>query len=161
MQTKDSQGAREGVRKCPNVCMLAMRTGVWGASCACSPARGGRAWVARAGHRDLGPLRQGGIRKGFVVIACRACADPSCARVCPVDALEVRPEGGVRLHTELCIGCHNCVGACPFGAPIWDSSHEKPAICTGCGYCVDYCPYGVLELKELAPQKEEVVYVGQ
>ncbi len=103
----------------------------------------------------------GGIRKGFVVIACRACADPSCARVCPVDALEVRPEGGVRLHTELCIGCHNCVGACPFGAPIWDSSHEKPAICTGCGYCVDYCPYGVLELKELAPQKEEVVYVGQ
>jgi anaerobic carbon-monoxide dehydrogenase iron sulfur subunit len=124
-------------------------------ACARRPGVGGLAgtsiWVRSAG----------GIRKGFVVTACRACADPSCARVCPVDALEVRPEGGVRLHAELCIGCRNCVGACPFGAPIWDSSHEKPSICTGCGYCVDYCPYGVLELKELAAQKEEVVYVGR
>jgi anaerobic carbon-monoxide dehydrogenase iron sulfur subunit len=101
----------------------------------------------------------GGIRKGFVVTACRACADASCARVCPVDALEIRPEGGVRLHPELCIGCRNCVGACPFGAAIWDAATEKPAICTGCGYCVDYCPYGVLSLKELARHKEEVVYV--
>lgn len=124
-------------------------------ACARRPGVGGLSgtgiWVRSAG----------GIRKGFVVVACRACADPSCARVCPVDALEIRPEGGVRLHPELCIGCRNCVGACPFGAAIWDSAHEKPTICTGCGYCVEYCAYDVLKLKELSTQQEEVVYVGQ
>jgi anaerobic carbon-monoxide dehydrogenase iron sulfur subunit len=103
----------------------------------------------------------GGIRKGFTVTACRACDDPSCARVCPVDALEVRPEGGVRLHPDLCIGCRNCVGACAHGAAIWDAVTEKPSICTGCGYCVDYCPYGVLSMRDLSRQKEEVVYVGR
>ncbi len=122
-------------------------------ACARRPGVGGLSgtgiWVRSAG----------GIRKGFVVTACRACAEPSCARVCPVDALEIRPEGGVRLHPELCIGCRNCVGACPFGAAIWDAATERPTICTGCGYCVDYCAYGVLSLRELCSQKEEVVYV--
>jgi anaerobic carbon-monoxide dehydrogenase iron sulfur subunit len=103
----------------------------------------------------------GGIRKGFVVVACRACPDPSCARVCPVDALEVRRGGGVRFHADLCIGCHNCVGACPFSAPIWDASKDKPNICSHCGYCVDYCAYNVLAMKEAEPEQEEVVYVGE
>ncbi|MFN2285356.1 MAG: [Fe-S]-binding protein, partial [Anaerolineae bacterium] len=51
----------------------------------------------------------GGIRKGFVVIVCRACPDPPCARVCPTDALTPREGGGVRFKANLCIGCHNCV----------------------------------------------------
>jgi anaerobic carbon-monoxide dehydrogenase iron sulfur subunit len=131
-----------GCQLCVFAC--ARRPGVGGAS-------GTGIWIRSAG----------GIRKGFVVTACRACPDPACARVCPVDALQSRPEGGVRLHPELCIGCHNCVGACPFGAAIWDAAHDKPTICSGCGYCVDYCAYDVLTLKELPSQKEEVVYVGR
>lgn len=103
----------------------------------------------------------GGMRKGFVVIVCRACAEPSCASVCPVDALEVRAGGGVRLHPELCIGCHNCVDACPFGAAIWDATAEKPQICTYCGYCANYCAYDVLALKDIVPAQEAVVYVGK
>ena len=57
-----------------------------------------------------------GIGNGFVVIVCRACPDPPCARVCPTDALVMREGGGVRLKHELCIGCGNCVEACPQGA---------------------------------------------
>jgi carbon-monoxide dehydrogenase iron sulfur subunit len=91
----------------------------------------------------------GGMRKGFVVIVCRACIDPPCARVCPTDALISRPGGGVSFKSALCIGCENCVEACPFGAVLWDSEQNKPQICVYCGYCASYCPYDVLALEEL------------
>jgi len=91
----------------------------------------------------------GGIDKGFVVIACRACADPPCARACPTGALAVREGGGVRLNTPLCIGCGNCVEACPFGAVQWDDEQNKPSICIYCGYCASFCPYGVIALREI------------
>ena len=48
-------------------------------------------------------------------------------RVCPTDALPVRPGGGVRLKPELCIGCHNCAEACPFGAVFWDHEQRQAA----------------------------------
>jgi carbon-monoxide dehydrogenase iron sulfur subunit len=97
----------------------------------------------------------GGIRKGFVVIVCRACLQAPCARVCPTDALTYREGGGVKLKPDLCIGCQNCVEACPFGAVFWDSGANKPQICVYCGYCASYCPYDVLALEEI----EAVSYV--
>ncbi len=93
----------------------------------------------------------GGVRKGYVVVVCRACPDPPCARVCPTDALPVRAAAGVRLKPELCIGCYNCVEACPFGAVFWDREQNKPEICVYCGYCAAYCPYDVLGMTEIGP----------
>lgn len=91
----------------------------------------------------------GGFERGFVVIVCRACPDPPCAKVCPTNALIRRKGGGVILNASACIGCGNCVEACPFGAIQWDVSLNKPVICAHCGYCVDYCPHGVLALDEV------------
>ncbi len=91
----------------------------------------------------------GGFGKGFVVVVCRACADPPCARVCPTDALVARAEGGVHLKNALCIGCGNCVEACPFGAVLWDNEQNKPEICVYCGYCESYCPYNVIAMQEI------------
>jgi Fe-S-cluster-containing dehydrogenase component len=112
------------------------------------------ACVRRTGHGGLagsciGVRSAGGMRKGFTVVVCRACPDPPCSRACPVDALPVRPGGGVRLKTELCIGCGACVPACPFGAVFWDGAANKPLICVYCGYCAGYCPYDVIALDDL------------
>lgn len=96
----------------------------------------------------------GGFRHGFVVVVCRACVDPPCARVCPTDALRERDGGGVHLDHQLCIGCENCVEACPFGAVLWDPGQNKPQICVYCGYCTDFCPYEVIELEEIEPAGE-------
>ncbi len=82
-------------------------------------------------------------------MVCRACPDPPCARVCPTDALIPRAGGGVRLQADLCIGCGNCVEACPFGAIFWDTEQNKPQVCVYCGYCAPYCPYDVLALEEI------------
>ena len=53
------------------------------------------------GAACLGVHSAGGVRRGYVVVVCRACDDPPCSRVCPTDALPVRTGGGVRLKPDL------------------------------------------------------------
>ncbi|MBI9047268.1 MAG: 4Fe-4S binding protein [Anaerolineaceae bacterium] len=91
----------------------------------------------------------GGFRHGFVVTVCRACDNPPCSRVCPTDALTMREGGGVRLNVSKCIGCGNCIEACPFGAIFKDEEQNKVIVCTYCGYCADFCPYEVIVHEEI------------
>lgn len=50
-----------------------------------------------------------------------------------------------------CLGCGDCVSACPFGAMRLDESTHLPVIddskCTGCGVCVRRCPKSIIELR--------------
>jgi carbon-monoxide dehydrogenase iron sulfur subunit len=105
-----------------------------------------RAGVAGLTESRIGVRSAGGMENGFVVVVCRACEDPPCARVCPTEALTLRQGGGVRLAEEKCIGCGNCVKACVLGAVFWNHETAKPMICIHCGYCARYCPHGVLGL---------------
>jgi carbon-monoxide dehydrogenase iron sulfur subunit len=116
---------------------------------ACMFACARRSGVGGIEGSSIGIHSAGGFERGFVVVVCRACADPPCARVCPTDALEPREGGGVRLQSDLCIGCGNCVEACPFGAVFWDVHQNKPQICVYCGYCARYCAYDVIVLEEI------------
>ena len=98
----------------------------------------------------LGVKSIGGMERGFMVVVCRACEDPPCAKVCPTEALKHRKDGGVRLDSALCIGCGYCRSACLLGAIFWDEEINKPMICIHCGYCVEFCPHGVLRLEDTA-----------
>lgn len=108
--------------------------------------------LSRGGIKDscIHVHSAGGIRKGFVVVVCRACDNPPCARVCPTKALEMREGGGVHLHADQCIGCGNCVKACPFEAIFWNDETHKPVVCVYCGFCASYCPYDVLAHEEVS-----------
>jgi Fe-S-cluster-containing dehydrogenase component len=49
---------------------------------------------------------------------CMHCEDPTCAKVCPADAIQKDEFGIVHsANTARCISCSNCVYACPFGVP--------------------------------------------
>lgn len=48
-------------------------------------------------------------------IACHHCADAACVRACPEGALYYDGDR-VAIRQSRCIGCRNCVQACPFGA---------------------------------------------
>jgi formate dehydrogenase iron-sulfur subunit len=84
---------------------------------------------------------------------CRHCVTPTCASVCPVGAL-VKTELGPVVHDpSRCIGCRDCMMACPFGIPRFDWSSTSPTVrkCDGCidllregepPACALACPYG-------------------
>lgn len=64
----------------------------------------------------IGVRSGGGFERGFAVMVCRACEHPSCALVCPTEALVPRNDRGLDFDENKCIGCRRCVEACPFQA---------------------------------------------
>jgi Fe-S-cluster-containing dehydrogenase component len=66
-------------------------------------------------------------------VVCMHCEDPACARVCPADAIKQSEDGIV--HSALksrCIGCSNCVLACPFGVPRYMADVDQMMKCDMC-----------------------------
>jgi Fe-S-cluster-containing dehydrogenase component len=61
------------------------------------------------------------------------CVDPICARVCPADAIKQTAEGVVQSSLKpRCIGCSNCVLACPFGVPKYFGEVDQMMKCDMC-----------------------------
>jgi Fe-S-cluster-containing dehydrogenase component len=93
---------------------------------------------------------------------CMHCEDPvaPCAQVCPVNAILITEDGVVQqADPSRCIGCRNCVYACPFGVPKFDVSARLMKKCNLCydrtaqglqPWCAQACPtdaiwYGTFE----------------
>jgi len=68
-----------------------------------------------------------------VPTVCMHCDDPTCAQVCPADAIKKGDDGIV--HSSLkprCVACSNCVLACPFGVPRMIVAAEQMMKCDMC-----------------------------
>lgn len=48
-------------------------------------------------------------------IQCRQCEDAPCAKACPHNAIS-KENNSIKVNNKKCIGCKNCMLACPFGA---------------------------------------------
>ena len=55
-------------------------------------------------------------RMEFLPISCQHCENAPCQQVCPTGATYTDDTGTVLVDYEKCIGCRNCVLACPYGA---------------------------------------------
>lgn len=75
--------------------------------------------------------------------ACVQCSEKPCITVCPVSALSLdTTTGAINLDKNLCIGCRQCVTACPYDGVQFDQSRNIPLICDLCGgapACVEAC----------------------
>ena len=68
-----------------------------------------------------------------VPMVCMHCEDPTCAQVCPADAIKKTPDGVVQSSLKpRCIACSNCVLACPFGIPKVMIEMEQMMKCDMC-----------------------------
>ena len=64
---------------------------------------------------------------------CMHCDDPTCAKVCPADAIKKTEDGVVQSSLKpRCIACSNCVLACPFGIPKMMTELEQMMKCDMC-----------------------------
>ena len=75
-----------------------------------------------------------------VPVVCMHCEQPTCAEVCPADAIKRTGDGVVQsARKPRCIACGNCVVACPFGVP---ELYEDRQIMMKCDMCYDRTTVG-------------------
>lgn len=84
---------------------------------------------------------------------CMHCAEPACASVCPVGAIQKTSLGPVVYDPDKCIGCRYCLQACAFQVPAyeWDRRLPRMRKCDMCyerrargepTACTAACPVG-------------------
>jgi len=56
------------------------------------------------------------VKRHFAVLRCNQCTAAPCVTICPVTALDKRPDGIVDVDPDRCIGCKSCMQACPYDA---------------------------------------------
>ena len=83
--------------------------------------------------------------KTNVPLVCLQCEEAACVVVCPVEALS-RNEGtgAIAVKEDRCVGCRQCVAACPFGQVRFDDARQLAYKCDLCGgdnpSCAAFCP---------------------
>jgi tetrathionate reductase subunit B len=120
-----------------------------------------RCWVKPIGPENT-PL---GLASTFYVGLCNHCDEPSCIKECPTSATYKADNGAVLVDKELCIGCGNCVVACPYGARYVNSKDKKVEKCTFCNgrietgkdpACVQTCPSGARTFGDIEDRNSAV-----
>jgi Fe-S-cluster-containing dehydrogenase component len=107
-----------------------------------------------------------------VPVVCMHCDSPTCAEVCPADAIKRTEDGVVQTARKpRCIACNNCVLACPFGVPKMDTGASLMMKCDMCydrtsvglkPMCASVCPSQALmfgtreEIARLRPRSKAV-----
>jgi Fe-S-cluster-containing dehydrogenase component len=107
-----------------------------------------------------------------VPVVCMHCEQPTCAEVCPADAIKRTGDGVVQsARKPRCIACGNCVVACPFGVPEVYIDRQIMMKCDMCydrssvgkkPMCATVCPSQALffgtreQIDQLRPQSTPV-----
>lgn len=107
-----------------------------------------------------------------VPVVCMHCDSPTCAEVCPADAIKRTGDGVVQTARKpRCIACNNCVLACPFGIPKMNTEMKLMMKCDMCydrtsigkkPMCATVCPSQALffgtraEIEKLRPSSRPI-----
>ena len=107
-----------------------------------------------------------------VPVICMHCDSPTCAEVCPADAIKRTADGVVQTARKpRCIACNNCVLACPFGVPKMNNEMNLMMKCDMCydrtsmglkPMCASVCPSQALffgtreEIERLRPNSRPI-----
>jgi len=113
--------------------------------------------------------------KWYLPAQCVHCEDPPCVKLCPTGATFIGEGGIVEMDYDKCIGCRQCMAACPYnarsfnwGAPEIPAEDINPLVpvrpvgvvekCTFCIHrvregrlpaCVEACPVGARHFGDL------------
>lgn len=105
------------------------------------------------------------IKISYISLACMHCQESPCLLGCPTGSIYKNEEKGfIGVRQELCIGCHSCSLACPFGIPRFnqDGKMEKCQMCKErIEYgmepaCVHTCPTKALKFGEINELAQDI-----
>lgn len=126
-------------------------------------------------NRRVYRLEEGGWPEAtiqYLSVGCMHCEDSPCVVGCPTGAIaKDAATGSVVVERDLCIGCHSCALACPFGVPRYDGE-DKMQKCDRCAVrvaeglrpaCVRVCPFSALSFEDpdTLQEKRELEQVRQ
>lgn len=101
----------------------------------------------------------------YVPKLCNNCEKPSCVQVCPVGATYKTPDGFILIDGPSCIGCSECIRACPYSVRFINPRTGAAEKCTWCYQrvregmvpaCVAACPVKARKFGDLADPNSEV-----
>ena len=103
---------------------------------------------------QVGPEEKGeNLVTRFSPEMCHHCAKAPCIEACPVGAITKKSNGIVIIDEYLCIGCGDCITACPFSVIGLDPEKNVASKCTLCVQrvernlapaCVNACQSGAI-----------------
>ena len=112
--------------------------GCYGCSSVCKQANGTPPGVQRAKVLKAVEGTYPNVERVVRPMLCMHCDNPPCGTGCPTGATSKREEDGiVVVDKSECIGCDECIKACPYGARYHISETEM-------GYYGELTPYEVL-----------------
>ncbi len=108
---------------------------------------------------EIGPRQVGEkLKLDFRLLRCMHCGKPPCRDICPVQAIYKRGDGLVLIDEELCIGCEECIEACPFEVPQLNNESNVVEWCNMCVHrieqglqpsCVQHCPTEAIQFGDI------------
>jgi len=105
------------------------------------------------------------VRRHFTVLRCNHCDRAPCVTICPVNALNKRPDAIVDLDRDLCIGCRACMQACPYDALYFNEDRGVAEKCHYCAHrtelglepaCVVVCPVEAIVAGDVSNPESEI-----
>ncbi len=121
-----------------------------------------RSWV-----KKIAKGRYPDVSFHFLPRLCNNCEDAPCLNLCPTGATyRTESDGVVHVNRNICVGCHICINACPYGARFFNDLTRTADKCDFCYHritkgiepaCVSACTGRARIFGDLNDPKSEIV----
>ena len=121
-----------------------------------------RSWV-----KKIAKGRYPNVSFHFLPRLCNNCEDAPCLNLCPTGATyRTEEDGVVHVDRDVCVGCHICIDACPYGARFLNPITQTADKCDFCYHritkgvepaCVTACTGRARIFGDLNDSRSEIV----